>query len=133
MRTLLRVTALASRPGPTISMAKVCRAGTSTAFTNPSRRAATKVIHSEMAPVATRSPTTRAMVAAVDWVTKRSRRLSTRSTMTPASGPSTSRGRYWRAAVAPSTSPEPPSWRTSQVRAMACIQVPLTDRAWPMK
>ena len=133
MRTLLSVTALASRSGPTISMAKVWRAGTSRALTKPSSSAATNVIQRVMAPVATRTPTTSAIAAADDCVRKRMRRLSMRSTITPATGPSRRSGRYWSAAVAPSTNPEPPSCSTSQVSAIACIQVPLTERAWPMK
>ncbi len=83
MTTLLRVTALVSRSGPTISNTKVWRAGMSKAFTMPRVRAKANTIQSSITPVSTRTPSEAASSPDTAWVTNRKRRLSTRSATTP--------------------------------------------------
>ena len=71
-----RLTALASRPGPTISETKACRTGASMADAAPSPPARTKTCHRATPSVTTRMPSSRARTPMVAWVPISSRRLS---------------------------------------------------------
>ena len=133
MITLLRVTALVSRAGPTISNTKVWRVGMSKALTVPTASANPNTAAREAVPVATSRPRPNASAPESAWVMNSSRRLSTRSATTPPRGPTTSMGRNWHAMTRPSQAPLPVSCSTSQPRATVCIQVPLTETSWPAK
>ncbi len=129
MLTLLSVTALLTSSGPTSSSTNVWRAGLSTTVTKPRAMATTKTIHSCTAPDTVRSPSTSASTADAIWVTTRRRRVSTRSTITPPSGPKNVTGRNWQAVTRPSIVLLPVSWRTSQPWATVCIHVPASEIA----
>ncbi len=133
MTTLLRVTALVRRSGPTISNTKVWRAGMSKALTMPRASANAKTIQRRTDPVSTISPSTAARTPETAWVANRKWRLSTRSATTPPVGPSTSIGRNWKAITRPSHVPLPVSCSTSQPSATLCIHVPLTEMICPKK
>jgi hypothetical protein len=69
----LRATALARCFRSTRSMAKVCRAGASTAVTRPPRKAMRYTCHSWISPVPTSAPKTAARIMDRVWVTRTSR------------------------------------------------------------
>ncbi len=71
--------------------------------------------------------------AAIDWVQTSSDRLGTRSATTPASNPNTSVGANCSTLTRLSLIAEEVSVSTSQDMARLCIQVPVTDTAWPKK
>jgi hypothetical protein len=74
--TLLRLTALTSRPDPTISMTNACRVGLSTAFTDPRAKTSAKTIQGSIAPAAVRPQSPSAGTAITAWVSISRRRLS---------------------------------------------------------
>ena len=81
--TLFSPTALARSSGPTISMAKLCRAGLSKTLMNPSTTARVHTIHNWTAPVATTRHSASACTRKRVWVTINTWRLSRRSAITP--------------------------------------------------
>ena len=68
-----------------------------------------------------------------DCSTTISRRLSTRSAITPPYGPSTSTGRVCRATTKPSAVAECVRVNTSHDWATDCIHVPMSEVDWPTK
>ena len=70
---------------------------------------------------------------AVPWVATSSRRVSKRSTTTPATSPKTRNGRKRQNASAPTARAEPDNSITSQASAMFCIHDPASDTTWPVK
>jgi hypothetical protein len=99
--TLLRLTAFGRSSRPTSSSTKVWRAGLSTRFTNPRKVASMKTCHSRTAPTAVNNPRVRARIPATDCVQYSSRRLSTRSAMSPPQVPNRSMGRNCSAVTSP--------------------------------
>jgi len=69
---------------PVISITNDCRAGRSNVLTQPWTSASARIIHGWTKPVLTASAISVACRSISDWVTSSSRRLSTRSAMTPA-------------------------------------------------
>ena len=67
------------------------------------------------------------------WVRSSSRRLGTRSAISPPQAPKTSIGRNCRAVVTPTATPLPVSARTSQISAIICIQLPDSETSCPVK
>ncbi len=67
------------------------------------------------------------------WVASSSRRLSSRSAISPPQMPNTSTGANCSAVVMPTGRARLVSRSTSQSWASCCIQVPLTDTSWPKK
>jgi hypothetical protein len=131
--TLLSETALTTRSGPTISMAKLCRVGLSTAFTEPRTKTSAQTIHGATAPLTVMPQRTRAGTAIRICVTISSLRLGRRSARRPPKAPKRRNGRNWRADVTPTASPLPVSDRISHISATICIQLPVRETSWPVK
>jgi len=131
--TLLRLTALTRRSGPTISIAKLCRVGLSTALTLPRRKTRTNTIQGATAPLAVTASSTRAGAAISAWVTISSLRFGKRSASTPPQAPKSRIGRNCSAVVRPTARPLPVSESTSQTSATICIQLPEIETIWPVK
>ena len=81
--TLFRPTALARSSAPTISMAKLCRAGLSNTLMRPMASASAHTIQSWTTPVATTSHMASACTMNTRWVAMSTWRLSKRSAITP--------------------------------------------------
>ena len=131
--TLLRLTALTTRSGPTISKTKLCRAGLSIALTLPIAKTARKTIQGATMPVAVTAKRPIAGIAISACVAISSRRRGMRSASTPPQAPSSSIGRNCRAVVRPTATPLSVSVRISQIAATVCIQVPDSEISWPAK
>ena len=131
--TLLRLTALTTRSGPTISKTKLCRVGLSTALAEPIAKTARKTIQGATTPVAVTAKRKRAGIAISSWVVISSWRLGKRSASSPPQAPITSIGRNCRAVVRPTARPLPVRLRISQRAATVCIQVPEREITWPTK
>jgi hypothetical protein len=86
-----------------------------------------------MEPVVTSTPSTSASRPETVCVANRSLRLENRPAMTPPYGAATSMGRNCSAVTVPSAVPDPVRRSTSQDCATACIQLPDSEIACPMK
>ena len=131
--TLLRLTALTTRSGPTISITKLCRVGLSTALTLPIAKTARKTIHGSTTPVAVTAKRPTAGIAISAWVVISSRRFGMRSASSPPQAPNRSIGRNCSAVVRPTATPLSVRLRISQIAATVCIQVPDSEISWPAK
>ena len=69
----------------------------------------------------------------IAWVASSVWRFGSESARTPANSPKIMTGMNWAAATTPSHSGSWVSTRTSQAWATCCIQVPMSEIAWPMK
>jgi hypothetical protein len=132
-RTLLRLTALTTRSGPTISIAKLCLVGLSTALTVPRTKTSVITIQGATTPLAEIASRASAGAAISAWVTISSRRLAKRSASTPPQAPKRRIGRNCNAVVIPTATPLPVSERTSQTSATICIQLPESETICPAK
>ena len=130
---LLRATALDTSSGPTISMTNDWRVGLSTTVTHPATNTSAYTIHSSTTPVVTTRNMANASTAAVLCVITSTRRLSNRSAINPPHMPASSIGVNWRAVVTPRATPLPVSLSTSQLWAVICIHVPVSETSWPAK
>jgi hypothetical protein len=110
-----------------------CRTGFSKALLTPSAAARTAISQSLIAPNTVSSPRTSACTPIRLWSTTISRRLSTRSAITPPYGPSSSTGSACSATTSPRSTLEPVSVSTSQDWAIICIHVPTSEIACPPK
>ena len=131
--TLLRLTALTTRSGPTISIAKLCRVGLSIALTEPRTKTSASTIHASTAPAETIAKRARAGNTISAWVTISNRRLSKRSASSPPQAPKRRIGRNCSAVVMPTMTPLPVNERTSQISATICIQLPDSETICPPK
>ena len=131
--TELRLTALTTRSGPTISITNACRAGLSTARTSPRRAITANTIQASTAPRAVRANRTVAGTAIPVWEIISSLRLSKRSASAPPIAPNRRIPENCRAVARPTATPEPVSSRTSQSSATICIQLPASETTWPPK
>jgi len=95
--------------------------------------ASTPISHSRTSPVIVSTPRISAWSPIAVCSTIIRRRLSTRSAMTPPYGASNSTGSVCSATITPSAVAEPVSDSTSHDCAAICIQVPISEVAWPMK
>ncbi len=68
-----------------------------------------------------------------DWVIARRRRLSVRSTITPAQADSSRIGPNWHAESRPTAAPLPVRWSTRSVSATMVSQLPVFEIVWPTK
>ena len=75
--------------------------GATSAFTHPARKASTATVGTDSRPVRASTASTAAISVCAVVRTERSRRRSVRSASAPATGPSTSVGRYMSAATVP--------------------------------
>ena len=91
------------------------------------------ICHSVITFVIVRMPKTSACTPISDCRMIISLRLSTRSATTPAYGPSSSTGRVCRATTSPTSTADPVRWKTRNDWAIVCIQVPMSEVAWPKK
>jgi len=128
-----RATALPTSCRPTISTAKDCRVGRSTAFRRPSRKAMTMTCQTATVCVSTRIDMVRLSSAAKPCVPSMVRRFGRASATSPPNSPSTRTGIHWTAATMPRSSGSPVSSRTSQLWATVIIHVPIRERPWPAK
>jgi len=126
-------TALMRSSRPTISMPNDWRTGMSTAFATPRASAMRTSIQIWIEPVTTSRKTMTARIIFVTCVAMSSRRLGHESAMTPANSPNTRTGRNCAATITPSQIGSCVSVRTSHDCATCCIQVPMSEIAWPMK
>ena len=126
-RTLLRLTALTTRSGPTISITNACRAGLSTASTRPRRAITAKTIQASTAPSAVSRKSSAAGTAIPVWLTISSLRLSKRSASEPPIAPKRRMPANCRAVAMPTAKPESVSVRISHSSATICIQLPASD------
>jgi hypothetical protein len=133
IRTLLRLTALTTRSGPTISIAKLCLVGLSIALTLPRKKTSASTIQGWTVPAATIANRASAGSAITACVTISSRRLSKRSARRPPQAPKRRIGRNCSAVVMPTMTPLPVSERISQISATICIQLPESETIWPPK
>jgi hypothetical protein len=108
-----------------------CRAGFSKALLSPRTNASTPICQTRTEPVTVSTPSTSACTPIALCSEIISLRLSTRSAITPPYGASSSTGIVCSAITAPSTAPECVSVSTSQDWAVICIQVPISEIAWP--
>jgi len=131
--TLLRLTALTTRSGPTISIAKLCLVGLSTALTVPRRKTRTKTIQGATVPPRESASSASAGSAIRAWVIINRLRFGKRSASTPPHAPKSRIGRNWRAVVVPTARPLPVSERISQTSATICIQFPESETICPAK
>ena len=117
----------------TMRITKECRAGMSKALTMPRRAPQARTAENVAFPARVSPERTKACPMARACVQTRSRRRSTRSTTAPAKNPR-SRVAIW---LAKSTIPRATGDRvrryTSQLMATRCIQVPMSEKAWPVK
>ena len=88
---------------------------------------------SDAVPVKVTIARTAETVIAAACVVITSRRVSNRSTMTPANRPRTVNGRKRQKARMPIASGEPESWITSHASAMFCIHDPASETSCPAK
>lgn len=102
-------------------------------LTTPSKLASRYTCHKWTAPEMSSSPSTRASRPAAAWVTNSSRRLSTRSTTSPAQVPKSSMGTNCKAVTNPKSTGLSVSRSTSHPWATVCIQVPETEITCPVK
>ena len=128
----LMATALANSSRPTISTAKACRVGVSTAEMTPTATASTITCQTVTVWVTASRPRINAAPARALWVRSRSRRLSDRSASMPPQSPSTTEGRNCSAVTTPSAVAEFVSCSTSQSWATRCIQVPVSETSCPL-
>ena len=133
IRTLLRLTALTTRSGPTISIAKLCRVGLSTELTVPRTKTSAKTINGVTTPAAVTANRARAGIAISAWVSISRRRFEKRSASRPPQAPKRRIGRNCSAVVIPTARPLPVSERTSQISATICIQLPDSETTCPAK
>ena len=124
--------ALASWAGPTISLAKDCRVGLSTAVTSPRAKATTYTCQAVTTWVRVSAASTPAITASADWVTSSTPRLGQRSAIMPPNRPNSRVGRNCRAVVTPTAVALPVRLSTSQSWAMRCTQVPVLENSWPV-
>jgi hypothetical protein len=108
-----------------------CLAGFSNALLTPRIAASAAISQTRTSPVTVRSPRTSAWSPIALWSPIMIRRLSPRSARTPPYGVSSSTGSVWSAMTAPSAVLECVRVRTSQAWAVICIQVPISEIAWP--
>ena len=127
--TEFSVTALRRCSGPTISSMNDWRAGFSKALLRPSRAASTPICQYWTSPVIVSTPRISAWRPIRDCSESITRRLLTRSAITPPYGPSRRTGRVWSPMMTPSAVLECVRVRTSHAWAVICIQVPASDVA----
>jgi hypothetical protein len=132
-RTLLRLTALTTRSGPTISMTKLWRAGFSIEFAVPRMKTRAKTIHGATTPVTVTAKRVSAGTAIASWVIVIRRRFGMRSASTPPQAAKSSIGRNCRADTMPTATPLPVSARISHTSATIWVQFPLVETSWPAK
>ncbi len=125
--TELRLTALRRCSGPTISSMNDWRAGFSNALLRPSKAASTAISHTRTLPDTVRTPSTSACTPIRLCRQTISRRLSTRSAITPPYGASRSTGSVCAATMRPRAVLECVSVSTSQDCAVICIHVPTSE------
>ena len=94
--------------------------------------ASTQTCQSRTSPLIVSRPRTSACSPISDCNSTISRRLSSRSASTPPYGASTSTGRVCNATTSPNAALEWVSVSTSQACAVTCIQVPISEIAWPV-
>ena len=123
--------ALTTRPEPTISETKACRAGLSTAETRPRMSTSAKTIQASTCPLSVSSHMASAGTAMSACVWTISRRFGIRSASSPPQAPSRRIGRNWSAAVRPTATPLPVSETISHISATVCIQLPLIEMTCP--
>ena len=131
--TEFSATALTTRSGPTISITNACRAGLSSASTEPRTSTSAKTIHASIAPPAVSPHSAIAGSAMQSCVTVSSVRLSSRSASRPPQAPNSSIGRNCSPAVIPTAAPLPVSCTISHISATICIQLPEIETTWPAK
>ncbi len=132
-RTLLRLTALTTRSGPTISITKLWRAGFSIEFAVPRRKTSVKTIQGATTPVTVTAKSISAGTAIASWVAVISRRFGMRSASTPPQAAKSSIGRNCSADTIPAATPLPVSARISHSSATIWVQFPLAETSWPAK
>jgi hypothetical protein len=129
--TELRLTAFRRCSGPTISSMNDCRDGFSNALFRPSRAASTPISHSLAIPVTVSRPRISAWTPIALCSAIIRRRLSTRSATTPPYGASINTGIVCSATISPRSVLEWVRLRTSHDWPVICIQVPISEIAWP--
>src|ERR1035438_9131972 len=118
---------------PTMSIRNAWRAGMSNAFTTPRPAAIAIICQTWMRPDSVSSASTVARTMEAICVPMTTRRRLLRSATMPPIGAMMNTGIWLAKPTVPSSNAEPVMRYTSQDWATVCIQVPISEMAWPAK